>query len=149
MAPSPAGEAVLTMRPDCCWRKIWEAKLNGAKRALEVNAVLAFPLVVTHLPDHLLLENACVIDQDIEAAKGIECCLDHVLCGFVVGNGIEIGQGFTAGLLDFSNDLLRRSTARLPLNASDARTNVVDDDFGAFGSEGHGFRAADTSTQLR
>jgi hypothetical protein len=88
-------------------------------------------------------ENPGIVDKDVDAPECVERSL---------GDGIAVprlddiesgGDGFAASRLDFGNDLPRRTgIAALPV---EARTDVTDDDAGAFPCHEEGDRPANAT----
>src|SRR5690606_32359171 len=104
---------------------------GDVEAATQVNVDDAVPIVLGHLVEHHVTQDAGRIDHRMQAAEGVERLLHHALDGAVVGHAVRVGDRFAAGGADLLGDLLGRGRGALvvPLQAA---AQVVDDDLGAF-----------------
>ena len=89
------------------------------------------PLVLGHVEDHALAQDAGHVDQDVELAGAVQR-LPHEVLGLSVVRDVGIVRlGGAARLDDRSDDLVGgRGVLALPVHGA---TEVVDDDRGALG----------------
>ena len=102
----------------------------------------AIPVRFRDVEDHAFAEDAGVVDEDVEAAEGIEGGLDDALGAGEGSDGVVVGDGRPAGVADGVHDLIGGVVGAIPL-ARDGSAEVVDDDLGALGGEEERLAAAD------
>ena len=132
-----------TKTPLRCWRKIDGGVLAQVEVTLEVDGEDDVPLLFRHVEDHLVAQDAGVVDDDVEPAEGVERLLHHAVAGLEVGDVVVVGDGVAAHLLDFVDDLVGR--ALLAAGAGRGAAEVVDDDARALGRERQALAAADAA----
>ena len=76
------------------------------ERALQVHVNHRVPLVLGHLPEQLVAEDARVVHQDVELAKRVDSGANDALCRTVVGDRFVVRDGLTAVLLDRRDNLV-------------------------------------------
>ena len=99
------------------------------------------PLLLTHVEDHPVAQDAGDVDENVELAVLVERLAHHVLGGLVVGDAVAVGDRFAAGLFDLLDHFVGWS-ARRPC-AVDVRAEVVDDDLRALSGHQLGDGCAD------
>ena len=97
---------------------------QDAERRGQVHGQHGFPLLVAHLLQHVVPGVASVVDDDVDAAKGVERGLDEALAKVGLGHAADAGHGLTTAGDDVGHGLLGRGLVQ-----------VVDDDTGAFAGE--------------
>jgi hypothetical protein len=102
------------------------------------------PVLVIHLVEHLVAQDAGRIDDRVQAAEGVLGLLDHTPDGGHGGDAVGVGHGFAAGGLDFVGRLLGRTCVAF-VTAADAAAQVVDDDLGALARRQQGALLADAA----
>ena len=112
--------------------------------ALEVDVEDDVPLLLRHVEDHLVAKDAGVVDDDVEAAEGVERLLHHAVSGLEVGDVVVVRDGVAAHLLDLGDDLV--GGALLAAGAGGGATEVVDDDASALGREAKRLAAANAAS---
>ena len=116
-------------------------ELGHREVTLEVDVDDDVPLVLGHVEDHPVAQDAGVVDQDVEPAERVERLLDHALAGVHVGHRVVVGDGVAAGVLDRGHDLVGRSGLAVEFAALGAAV-VVDHDPCALRREQQGVSAA-------
>ena len=81
-------------------------ELGRREAALQVRPHKTVPLVLGHIEDHPLAQNAVRADQYVESLELVERSLDHPLGGVHIGDIAHEGHGFAAGVADFLHDRL-------------------------------------------
>ena len=109
------------------YSQAWRLMLNDA---LEVHADHRVPVLLAHVEDHPVAQDAGVVDDDVELAEGVEGALDDALGALEVGDALAVGDGLAAHLLDLVDHLLGRAVVGAA-GAVEVRAEVVDDDLGA------------------
>ena len=103
------------------------------------------PLLLGHVEDHAVAQDAGHVDEDVQPAELVEGLLDHALAAIDVGDSVEVRDGLAAGGADLVGDVLRRTGVRL--RAVDVHAEVVDDDAGAFLGKELGDAAPDAAAR--
>src|SRR3990170_736820 len=119
-------------------------RLDRVEVALEVDGDDGVPFLLAHVEDHAVAEDARDVDQDVDAAEGVDTLADHALAAGKFGDAVVVGDRRPTGgayLLDY---LL--GGAGVVTAAVDVDAGVVDDDAGALFREGYGYGAADAAT---
>ena len=95
-----------------------------------MNAHQTVPLLLAHVEDHPLAQDAVRADEDVEVAVGVDRGRDGALGGLHVGDVASERDRFAAGGGDFVDDRLhfRGLHAGAPL---DVEAGVADDHFRA------------------
>jgi len=88
------------------------------------------PLLLAHVEDHPVAEDAGVVHEDIDAAELIDGGLDDVLAAVHRGDRVVVGDGFVAFRHDLGDDLI--GGAVVVARAVRVDASVVDDDLRAF-----------------
>ena len=86
-------------------------------------------VLLRHREDHLVAEDAGVVDDDVELAEGVDRLADDVLGPVEVGHVVVVGHRLAAPAADDVGHLLGRPLVR-PF-AGDRAAEVVDDDLGS------------------
>src|SRR5262245_60570760 len=103
-------------------------------RTVEVNLDEPVELLLSHVAKRAEEEDACVVDDDVEAPEAVDGALDHH-SGFMHDIRI-VRYGLTSRLRDLGDHLIGRSTNALP--AFWAHPGVVDDELTPTGRKGQG-----------
>ena len=125
--------------------------LDGVEVALEVDVDDGVPLVFGHVEDHAVAKDAGDVDEDVDAAEGVDALADHVLAALGGGDGVVVGDGVAAGggssyggrCADLVAHLV--GGAGVVSGAVDVDAGVVDDDVRALLREEQGDGAADAA----
>ena len=127
----------------CCSRQYaqaWRATLKVPFRCTRDDRV---PVLLAHVEDHAVAQDAGVVDDDVELAEVIDRAIDDALGGLEVGDALEVGDCFAARRADFLDHVFGRR-ARLP-GAVEVSAEVIDDDLGAVLRQQQRFFASDTA----
>ena len=76
---------------------------------LEVNCNYCVPLCFGHVHQHAVAQDAGVVHQNVKVTEGFNCCVDHALRAFPVGNVVVVRNCFATHGFDFIHHLLCRS----------------------------------------
>ena len=101
------------------------------------------PLVLFHVHEHPVAQDAGVVDEDVEPAERVDRVLDEAAGAGEVGDVLAVGDGLAARGLDLGDDLLRRR--QVGALAGERAAEVVDDDLRAGRGERERVRAADAA----
>ena len=101
------------------------------------------PVRPAHLVEDDVAQDAGVVDQDVDAAEGVERGLDDQVGVLRLGDGERGGDGLAAGLLDGRDRILRRTV--VGARALQAGADVADHHARAFAREHLGDGAADAA----
>jgi len=113
--------------------------------ALAVDTDDGVPLALFHVESHAVAQNAGVVDEDVEAAEGVDGLLDEVFGPLPVRDVVEVRSGLAAEGLDLLDNLTGRAVVRpraVPLTAQ-----VVDDDLRALTRELERVSASDSASR--
>ena len=102
------------------------------------------PFLFGHVEDHAVAEVAGDVDQDVDAAPGVDRLLDHLPRLREVRDRTIVRDGRAAGLLDRLDHVVRR--ALVAAFAAQADTGIVDDDLRAGAREGERDASTDASS---
>ncbi len=107
------------------------AEMRGAgaahvEGAVEMDVEHVLPVRVAHPVEDRVAQDAGIVDQDVDAAEGVERGLDDRLGVLRLGDRERRGDRLAAGLLDLVDHLLRR--AGVGAGALQARADVAGDD---------------------
>ena len=105
----------------------------------------AVPVLVRHLVEDDIAQDAGIVHHDIDLAEGLDRFLHHRAGLDRIGHGAEIRHRLAARMLDLANDLARRRIVLLVL-AGERHARIVDHHFRAVGGHEHGDFAADPAT---
>src|SRR3990172_6435586 len=94
------------------------------------------PLLLAHVEDHPVAQDAGHIDQDVQAAVGIEGAAHNGLAARPRGHGAEAGGALATGRADAADVLVGRGLVEA--GAIDGDAGVVDDNPGACSRQGDG-----------
>jgi hypothetical protein len=83
---------------------VWPRGFGAGKGASEMHLEDGIPQVVGHVGKGLVAENACVVDEDVDAAIRIDCALDHRLA---VDDVCLVANRLATELLNLLNDGIR------------------------------------------
>src|SRR3990172_194156 len=119
--------------------------IDGVEVALEMDVDDRIPLLLAHVEDHAVAQDAGDVDEDVNAAEGVDALPDNVLAALSRGDAVVVGDRVAAGLLDLVRYLLRGAVV-VP-GAIDADPRVVDDHVGALLREKDGDGAADAAAR--
>jgi hypothetical protein len=115
--------------------------------ALQVHGDHGVPLLLGHVDEHTVAQDAGVVHEDVEVAERLDGGVDQALAAFPVGHVVAVGDGLAAHALDLGHDLLgRRETATRAVGGA---PEVVHDDLGALGGEEEGVLTADAAPRPR
>ena len=111
------------------------AEMRGAgaahgEAAVQMHVDHVRPVRPAHAVEDAVAQNAGIVDEDIDAAEGIERRLDDLVGIAGLADRQRRGDRFAAGFLDLVDDGLRR--AGIGAGAVEARADIADDDAGAF-----------------
>ena len=106
-----------------------------------MNLINVGPVGLGHVMKADVAQEACIVDQDIDAAKGVHCRLDNLP---PVDHGIGIGNCLTSGSLDFGHNLICR--AHVGAVTLGRRTEIVDKYLGAARCQQQGVCTAKPTT---
>ena len=109
---------------------------QDAKRRGQVHGEHGFPLLVAHLLQHVVPGVAGVVDDDVDAAKGVERGFDKAVAKVGVGHAANAGHGLATAGHDIGHGLLGRGLVK-----------VVDDNTCAFAGELERDFTADAATR--
>ncbi len=115
---------------------------SHAPRALQVDADDRVELLLGHREDHLVAQDAGVVDDDVEAAEGFDGLVDDVARGLEVGHVVVVGDRVAAAIADDRSDLLGR--ALVGALAGHRTAEVVDHDLGAGGGQLESFASSNS-----
>ena len=79
------------------------------ERALEVDLDDRVPLLLGHVHEHAVAQDAGVVDEHVEAAERLDGGVDEALGALPVGDVVAVGDGLAAHRLDLVDDVLRRA----------------------------------------
>jgi hypothetical protein len=91
------------------------------------------PLGLAHVDEHLVPQDPCVVDNDVEPAECVDGLLDKALGAVPRRDVIGVGDRLPTRRLDVVDHLLSRPSRAA--GAVTGPTEVVDDDAGSFGGE--------------
>ena len=111
------------------------------KRTVQVDHDYVGPVRPAHAVEDLVAQDAGVVDENVDAAKGVERGLDDLVGVLRLADRERRGDRLAARLLDFVDDLLR--WAGVAAEAVERGADVVDQDLGALLGHQHGDGAAD------
>ena len=102
--------------------------MGAGERALEVDPDDSVEVVLGHREQHLVAQDARVVDEDVELPEGVDRLLDEVLGPVPVGHVVVVGDGLAAVALDDVGHLFGGTL--VGALAPDRAPEVVDDDLG-------------------
>ena len=105
------------------------------------------PLVLAHVEEHAVAQDAGVVHQDVDGAELAHRGVDDALRGAEVGDAVVVRHRRAATRPDRGDDLVG-DAARRPA-AVDVPAQVVDDDARPLGREQLGDGAADAASRTR
>jgi hypothetical protein len=122
-------------------------RLRHVEGALEVDVEHRLELLLRHVLERRVAQDARVVDDDVDLAERVERRLHDGLAALRRGHRVVVGHGLAAGGLDLVDDLLR---CRLGAAGAVGRpTQVVHDDEGASLRQLQGVAAAQPATGAR
>ena len=98
------------------------------------------PVVLVHVEDHPVAQDARVVHEHVEAAEGVDRLLHHVARAVEIGDVVEVGDGLAATRPDDLGNFLGRPA--VGAFAASRAAEVVHDDARARGGEVQGVAAA-------
>ena len=101
----------------------------GRHGALQVDLDDGIPLLLGHREDHPIPEDACVVDEHVEAAEGLEGLVHQAFGTVPRADVVGVGHRLAALGLDLGHHLVGRSGIRA--GAVTVAAQVVHDDLGA------------------
>src|SRR5215510_9599987 len=109
---------------------IFAGMASAVKRSFHMNVDHRIPLLLGHVENHPVTQNAGVVDENIELAEAIERALDDTLGRLEIGDAFIVGYGFTAGSFDFLDNLLggagiRAGAIEMPAEIVDHNLSTV------------------------
>ena len=116
-------------------------ELGDGEGALEVHPEDRVEVVLGHRHDHLVPDDAGVVDQDVVPAEGVVGRGDQVLGAAEVGHVVVVGHRLAAPGLDHLDHLV--GGPLVGALAARAPAQVVDDHLGALSRQLEGFAPAD------
>src|SRR5690606_29972380 len=117
---------------------------GGGEGALEVDLDDEVPLLLGHVGEHAVAEDAGVVDEDVETAEGLDRLVDHALGGFPVADVGAVDDGLAPHAPDLLDDLTGGAGAAT--GAVHLGTEVVDDDLRSLSGHHQRVLAADAPT---
>src|SRR5439155_23957608 len=81
-------------------------RLDRGEVALEVHGHDLVPLLLAHVEDHAVAEDAGVVDEDIDPPEFVDCGLDDVLPAVHGRDGVVVCDCLVALGLDLGDDLV-------------------------------------------
>src|SRR5271155_4363693 len=108
--------------------------------AREMNPQYGLPLVVTHIDQHSVANNAGVIHDHIEPVEGLKRLCYQAISAYGIRNVLIISQSNTSGGFDLVCNDVRRSPGT---------AKIVNHYLGSFGRQEQGVFAADASPSAR
>ena len=121
----PDWELKVMMRPDRCWPEQDAGALDHAEGALQVDGDHVVPLLLRHVENHPVAQDAGAGYHGVQLAKVVDGGLDYLLPAAHGGHRLHAGDGAAALLPDFRYHLLGDGTVGAAAVHVDAR---VDDD---------------------
>ena len=117
--------------------------MERAEVPLEVDADDVVPLLLGHVDEHAVPQDAGVVHQHVDVAEGVDGSLDQALGTAEVGDVVGVGDGLAAHGLDLLDHVMSRPgiRSRSVLRPSE----VVDHDLGALTSEQQGVLPTDAA----
>ena len=112
---------------------------------LEVHPDDRVPLLLGGVHQHPVADEAGVVDQDVEAAEGVDRLLHHRRRLLEVGDVGAVGHRLAAERLDLGHHLVGHLGGGALTGAGGAE--VVDDDLRALAGQLEGVRAADAAAR--
>ena len=100
-------------------------RLGDVVVAVQVDGDHVTPLILGHVEDHAVAQDAGHVDHDVDAAVGVEGLLDHALAALDRGDGVVVRLRVPAGGFDLPRDLIGR--ALVAAGAVHVHARVVDD----------------------
>ena len=114
-----------------------------AERPLEVDLDDGVPLLLGHVRQHPVAQDAGVVDHDVQVAEPLDCGVDQPLGALPGRDVVAVGDGLTAHAGDLRHDLLGR--AEVATRPVDVAAEVVDDDLRALPGQAQRVLAADAA----
>ncbi len=93
--------------------------------ALQVDAQHRVPLVLLHVHEHAVAQDARVVDEDVQPAEAIDGLLDHAPGAAEVRDVLAVRDRLAAERLDLADDVVRRALDPCPRPASDAPRSLT------------------------
>ncbi len=122
------------------------SRAGDVERAFQVHGDDHVPVLLAHLVEDDVAQDAGDVDDTVDAAERVDGLLDHALSRLVVGDAVAIDHGLATGGGDFVADLLRRGRVA-GTSAIDRSAQIVDHHLGAlFGGELRHLRANATAS---
>ena len=82
---------------------------SDVEATLEVYVDYRVPLCLAHLVEDAVAQDARVVHHCIDLAVGVDCLLDHSVCGVPVGNGVCVQHRLATVGVNCVNHLLARA----------------------------------------
>ena len=117
----------------CCSRQYAAAQRVGAKWPFQVHLDDRVPLLLGHVDEHPVAQDAGVVDEDVEVAEGLDRAVDQPLRALPVGDVVAVDDCLATERLDLLDDVLRR--CEIGTRAVVGAAEVVDDETGTFAGE--------------
>ncbi len=121
--------------------------VSRAKRASQVNLDDRIPFVDRHVGQHAVAQNAGIVDEHVEAAKGRDRLIDHPFGAVPIGHVIAIGDRLAPHGPDFFHN--RFGGFARPAFACPLSAEIVHHDPGALTREFQAMLPPDTSGAAR
>ena len=86
------------------------------------------PLLLGHVGEHPVAQDAGVVDDDVQIAERLDRGVDEALGSLPAADTVAVGDGLAAHPLDLVDDLLGRR--QVAAAAVDRPAEIVDDDLG-------------------
>ena len=119
---------------------------GGGEVALEVDGDDGVPLVLGHVDDHPVAQDAGVVDEDVEVAERLDRRVDQPLGALPVGDVVAVDDRLAAQVALISATTCWAGVASPPVAVVGA-AEVVDDDLGALRGEQQRVLAADAASR--
>jgi len=103
------------------------------------------PLVLGHVDQHPVPEDAGVVHQDVEGAEGIHGVLNHPFGAVPAGHVLGVGDRLAARVQDLPHDLVGRAFGASV--AVQGGPDVVDHDLRPVGGQEEGVLATDATAR--
>ena len=117
------------------------------ERALEVHLDDRVPLLLGHVGEHPVPQDAGVVDHDVQVAERLDRGVDQPLGALPRRDVVAVGDRLAAHPLDLLDHVLRR--AEVAAGAVDVATEVVHDHLGALASQRQRVLAPDAAAGSR
>src|SRR5579859_2078663 len=98
-------------------------------------------LLLIHIDQELITQNACVVDNDVQVPESLHCPIDQTPGPFPIGNTVGVSDCLTTSSDDLINHPLGK--AAVPTRAIDGNPWIVYHDPGSLRGEEEGMLSTD------